>query len=214
MLAMACVIVIKSSNSPKVDISRFGSTEFIIGSSTYAFSGHAIVPSSEATASSLRAVPGNDRAVGLGSNTISAGGPAVTFGGSTFSVLSGGNGVMVDGNVAAMPKITARPSVFTLDAQVLNIDPFKAVFGLVTLPIGGAAATISGAIVSYGSSGLVGSKRYPLFEKVPQSLWTVAGQVITACSGDVVVGPGTTLHSGDPSLTISGTIVSLGLSGL
>ncbi len=192
-----------------------GSSQFVIGSSTYAFLDHAIVPYSEATAPPLEAVPGNNRAVKLGSTTLSAGGPAVTFAGSTFSVLSGGGGVMIDGNVAAMPKTTARPSVFTIGGQVLAIDPSKAVLGLVTLPVGGAAVTISGAVMSYGPSGLrVGSTTYPLFEKVPQSLWTVAGQVITAYPGEVIVGSGTTLHPGDPPLTISGTVVSMGPSGL
>lgn len=99
--------------------------------------------------------------------------------------------------------------------MTFTADPSGFQVGGTTLTRGGAAATISGTMVSLGSSELlVGSSAVQLPPETNVGILTVPeGQVFTPNVNGFVIGS-TTLYQGGPAVTVSGTVASFGPSGL
>ncbi|KAL9120012.1 MAG: hypothetical protein Q9187_003434, partial [Circinaria calcarea] len=117
--------------------------------------------------------------------------------------------------------VPASPIV--LGGQTASIvNPSAIIIGSQTAVLNQPAITISGTPVSLGTAGVVlgNSKAIPIFMSVAATappIATIAGQAITALpgqSGQVIAFDGTTLTPNSPGLTISGTPISLGPSGV
>ena len=186
-----------------------GNDRVIVGVSTFGVSHAPALPMMEA-------IPYDSRLIKFGAATIIAGGSAIVIAGSTISVPPGADHVIIDGTTAAMPFFTAPSSVFHVGSQTFTANPSEAVIGSSTLRVGSPAITTSGTVVSLGPSGVETNSSIVPLTTPPLSLasiFTVAGHVITANLAEAVVET-TTLHQGEPPITISDTIISLGPSGL
>ena len=207
-------------------------------------------------------VPGQSSQVVIPSGssliTLSAGGPAATIGTGVISVAP--SGIAVGSSVQSFSSLDPAPggadspngggsqAQFTVAGTVYTalrtgslgnggevIIPSGS--GLVTLSIGGPAATVGTQVISAGSNGLVqgGSTRsFSLANSpsaalgsegnAPQAQFTISGTPYTALqtsvpghSGEVVIPIGsffTTISPGGAPATIGGQIISAGSSGL
>jgi len=140
---------------------------------------------------------------------ITPGGAPVTISGSVIAIPSGGTGLIVNGKTVPLP----TNSVFTIAGQTFTAAPTGFAVAGQSLSPGGSAITLSGTVLSLGPSGLqIGSSTIPLSSPQP-SVFTIASQTFTASPSGFTIGSQTLLPGG-PALTLSGTIISLGPSGL
>ncbi|KAL9091298.1 MAG: hypothetical protein Q9165_004932 [Trypethelium subeluteriae] len=167
----------------------------------------------------------------LGSTTIVPGGPAATVSGQTVSVASAG--VAVGGDTVSYLQPLAGASqaqptaIITIGSQAHTIQAGGALdLGSTTLVPGGPAAIISGKIVSLAPQGVaVASSTFAYSAPAasvsaagfPSSgaVFTFGAQTFTApagSGGSLIMGS-TTLTAGG-ALTFSGTVISMGSSGV
>lgn len=152
-------------------------------------------------------------------STVHANDPAITFQGVPVSL---GHSALVAGSPTVLLPTGSSNGVFTAAGHTFTP---QAESGIIvagnTLSINGPAATVSGIAVSLASSGLViGSQTFAIPTAVPSpepsanSVFTVAGQVITPHGADAAIIAGTTLSMSGPAATISNTVISLPSSGI
>ncbi|KAF2232791.1 hypothetical protein EV356DRAFT_534306 [Viridothelium virens] len=167
----------------------------------------------------------------LGSATIVPGGPAATVSGQVVSVASGG--VAVGGNTVSYLQPLAGASqaqptaIITIGSQVHTVQAGGALdLGSTTLVPGGPAATVSGKVVSLAPQGVAVASSTVAYSAPPVSVsvagspssgavFTFGTQTFTApagSGGSLVMGS-TTLRPGG-ALTFSGTVISMGTSGV
>jgi len=111
--------------------------------------------------------------------------------------------------------ISIGGQIFTVDADENLVKPG------ITVRIGDPATTINGVAVSAGTSGIIlvdpansQVKSIPFTRPDPGTIITAGMALMTiAPGGGLIVAPGTTLHAGDPSITVDGTIVGVGTDG-
>lgn len=122
------------------------------------------------------------------------------------------------GNQATLSSrlISTASSFTTIDGSTyaLTSAPTPAIDAIISP--GGSAATVSGIVYSIpleGSGVVVDGEMMPLPTSPPQSLFTVAGETFTANPAGFVVQRETISLDG-AAVTLSGTVVSLGPSGL
>ena len=137
--------------------------------------------------------------------------PAVNIAGTSISL--GPNGLVVGTSTISLPTITPAAVISAAgQAGILGPDGYFTIAGT-TLSPEAPAITVAGTRISLGSNGLItGSSTLPL---PPTSMVTIAGHAypVSKISIGLVIG-GTTLHPGQPAITISGTPVALEGSGL
>ncbi len=148
--------------------------------------------------------------------TLTPGGPAVTISGTRISLAPSGTQVVVGGSTIGLPH-TAKPPYspppLTLGSQAYtaNSNSEYTLDGQILTP-GGPAVTVSGTRLSLAPSAtqvIVGSSTIrlgPLFTPPPL---TFGSQTFTANSASDYIIDGQTLIPGAPSITISGTPISL-----
>ncbi|TKA61511.1 hypothetical protein B0A55_11787 [Friedmanniomyces simplex] len=160
--------------------------------------------------------PAQKGVVVVGGNRLSVGGPAAIVHGAAVSL--GPAGIVADGSLIALAQpaasAAAQVAVVTIGGQTLTALPQPGsgttsdlVLAGSTVSVGGPAATISGAIVSAGASGLVvGSQTVPL-SHVPGATGgsqvivtlgaaaTIFGTVLSAASAGLVVGSSTLVYT-------------------
>lgn len=179
----------------------------------------------------ITATPG--RPLVVAGTTLAPNVPVVVDG---HTLSSGSAGLVVDGtSVIALPGSGGQTPAaeFTIGSQTFTASaanaasPSEIVIAGTTLSHGGPAATISGAVVSAGSAGLVidgeQTVQLPGEGLVPtaatsQAVLTIGSSTITAIlatrSGNAIVVDGTTLSPGGSPVTVDGTHVSAGTGGL
>ncbi|KAI4212297.1 MAG: hypothetical protein LQ351_005010 [Letrouitia transgressa] len=146
---------------------------------------------------------------------LSQGGPGITLSRTPISLGSSG---LVVGEVTlplAAPS-QARQSPLTVAGQVFTPNPTGFPIADTALSRGGPGITLSGTPISLGSSGLVvGEATLPIAtsSQASQSPLTIAGQVFTPNPTAFPIAD-TALSRGGPGVTLSGTPISLGPSGL
>ncbi|KAI9705626.1 MAG: hypothetical protein M1836_006382 [Candelina mexicana] len=141
----------------------------------------------------------------ISGKTLHPGDPAIWVSGTRISL--GSDGLAVGTSTIPLLGIATRVGQvdFATDAAGNLLISGK------TLHPGDPPIWVSGTRISLGTDGLaVGTSTIPLL-----AIPTRAGQVgvTTDAGGNAIIG-GTTLHRGDPAITVSGTRISLGDSGL
>lgn len=160
--------------------------------------------------------------------TVSRGGPAAIIGGTT--VRLGDASITLESpsgtSTIAVPNTYFSFSIMVGGRQLTFLDEDNIVAQPVLLDSNDPAVTVAGSmIVSAGSSGITiidietGNIQYIPFERLASmssvTAVRVGGQVLTLdANGDLILGSGKTLHPGDPAVTISGTVVSIGTAGI
>lgn len=148
-----------------------------------------------------------------GGMTVSAGGSTTTISGTPVSLLPNGAGVVIGTSTVALP-VGVASSLPAVAGQQLQTGPNGNVIipGVTTLTPSGAAATISGTVISVASNGgsvVVGSSTIPLARTAnPLPSITFGGSTVTANSQSQLVIAGQTLSPGSV-ITVSGTPISL-----
>ena len=140
----------------------------------------------------------------VAATTLTPGGSAITISGTPVSLAPGGT-LAIGSSTIALPSQT----VFTVGGQTFTAE--QTGFAIASTSISpGHAVTISGTIVSLGPSGalVVGSSTMSL---PSETVFTVGGQIFTAEPTGFAIA--STSISPGQAVTISGTIISLGLSG-
>lgn len=186
-----------------------GSNGLVVGSSTYAVP----APSSAPTLPSIGGQQVQQAANGgvvVAGTTLLPGTPGMMISGTSVTLDSAG--LIVGSSTYALQTSTSA-GVYTIGGETITAGPSSEVLlGGQTLSLGGAAATVSGTIISLDSVGLVvGHNTYsiPAASHEAAPLLTFGGRVYTANTlGDFVVGSQTLLPGG-AGITISGTPVSL-----
>ena len=151
--------------------------------------------------------------ISVAGTTITPGAPPITTSGTPISY--GSFLLAVGTSTTSLAVNTQKPIMTTIAGQTVTIGRQNAVeIAGVTMTPGAAAITVSGKVISLGSSILVvGTSTVPLQPQNAEPLITnVAGYRITAAP-DAVEVPGTTLHPGNPRVTLDGTLSSLDTSG-
>ncbi|KAF2478277.1 uncharacterized protein BDR25DRAFT_309060 [Lindgomyces ingoldianus] len=153
--------------------------------------------------------------------TLTRGGAPLVISSTTFSIGDGGLTIISPSTSTNIP-FSNNPVTVTLGPgnSPLTIDPAGSVILALgtTLRPGDPAITVSGSTLSIGPSGIVvigpqGTSTIPIPTSGPQIL-TIGASTYTLANGALVLGPGTTLSFGDPAITISGTIYSIGTAGV
>jgi len=215
------------ANDPAITIQgvpvSLGHSALVAGSSTV------LLPTGSSngvfTAAGHTFTPQAESGIIVAGNTLSINGPAATVSGIAVSLAS--SGLVIGSQTFAVPTAMTNPepsanSVFTAAGHAFTPQPGPAVIVAGNaLSINGPAATVSGTAVSLASSGLViGSQTFaiPTAVQSPEpsanSVFTVAGQVITPHGADAAIIAGTTLSMSGPAATISNTVISLPSSGI
>jgi hypothetical protein len=153
--------------------------------------------------------------------TSSAGGSAETIFGTVIATqpFISAPGSIVTQSRSGLGTAASVESVFTtkFGGQFVSADSSGAVIGgTATLTAGGSAITVAGTVISVGSSGIViGDSTVQVVPPASGMFTTVVGgQSISADSTEVVIGGTETLSAGGPGATISGTVISVGASGI
>jgi len=127
----------------------------------------------------------------------------------------GDSGLVIGSSTIPLPTVgpaSAAPAITTLGQTFSRIGASDVVFGHTTLSIGGPGATILGAEVSLGTSGLVVGSLTVAFPTATPTLTTL-GHTFVPVNGSAVAIDGTTLSLGEGTI-IDGSLVSVGSSGL
>ena len=147
----------------------------------------------------------------IAGTTLVPNAPAVNIAGTSISL--GPNGLIVGTSTINLPTIT--PAVVINAAGqpgILGPDGYLTIAGT-TLSPEAPAITVAGTRISLRPNGLiVGSSTRPL---PPRSMITIAGHAypVSKVSNRLAIG-GSTLYTGQPAITTSGTPVALEGSGL
>ncbi|KAF2471186.1 uncharacterized protein BDR25DRAFT_313811 [Lindgomyces ingoldianus] len=156
--------------------------------------------------------------------TIQKGGTAVTISGTTISIGDRSVTLRSPAGVTSIPIGSAGSSAhITVGFQELNFDSAGNLLAVgVTLKQGDPAITIAGSVVSMGVSGILITnpgtgviKSISLSSLQGMQVINVGDQALTIDpAGNLVLHDGKTLHIGDPAITISGTVISIGTAGV
>ena len=131
------------------------------------------------------------------------------------------SGVLVIGSsTISLTNPSPTPSatkIFTMADQTFTPNPSGFSIDGTTISVDGPAATISGAVISFGQNGVleIGSSTVSLLNPSdihPNKAYTVAGQTFTPNPSAFFIA-GITISAGGPAVTLDGTVVSLGHSG-
>ena len=179
---------------------------------------------------------GSSGILDIGSSTISlAPSPAYTVGSKIFTpnptafsidgtiISAGGSGVNIDGTLVNLESsgildigssriLLPPPNVYTIGGETFTANPTAFSIDGTTISAGGPGLTIDGTVVSLESSGIldIGSSRILL---PPSNVYTVGGETFTANPTAFSIDD-TRISAGGPGVTIDGTVVSLGTSGI
>ena len=147
----------------------------------------------------------------IAGTTLVPNAPAVNIAGTRISL--GPNGLIVGTSTISLPTVTSSAVISAAgQAGILGPDGYFTIAGT-TLSPEAPAITVAGTRISLGSNGLIiGPSTLPL---PPTSMVTIAGHAypLSKISNGLAIGD-STLHSGQPAITISGTPVALEGSGL
>lgn len=147
----------------------------------------------------------------------------VTISGTTISVGTAGILVADPSGSRTIPFSSGLPySVTQVAGQAITIGPGSVIISPgTTLRAGDAPLTMDGTTLSVGTAGITvidptrGTQTIQFPSASPSaSILQIGGQAVTVGGGSIVLGLGTTLHVGDAPLTINGTAVSVGTSGI
>ncbi|KAL9607809.1 MAG: hypothetical protein Q9167_007314 [Letrouitia subvulpina] len=168
----------------------------------------------------------NPTAVPIAGTILSLGGPAVTVDNAPVSL--GRMGLVVGSSTLPVPNKGPRPTfAFSSDkglrvqstaaGNLVNLDLLQFARAGTTLSQGGPGITVSNTPISLGPSGLIVDgatlSRAAASQASLLSPLLVAGQVFTPNPAAFPIA-NTALSRGGPGVTLSGTLVSLGPSGL
>ena len=163
-------------------------------------------------------------AVMIGSQTIEAGEPPITIAGTPVSLDLRASNLVVGTSTIALPQArypsVFQPSLFAAGSVTLSANPNGGfIIEQKTLLPNGPVITFSNTPILLGSSGLVvGTQTYAV--PTPAPAFLPAGASLTIAGETFIPNPtafaldGITLVKGGPGITLSGTPVSLGPSGL
>lgn len=145
-------------------------------------------------------------------STLELGGKGIAVSGTKVSY--GLSGLVVGTSTVSLPAIHHSSTSFVLGGYTFNANPTTIAVSGATLTKGGHASVISGTPFSLGPAGLViGSSTYRLPYALPSSFLTTDSMAFTVVTtGIEVAGKG--LSKGELAVTMNGTAVSLGPSGL
>lgn len=183
-----------------------GNSRVVIGSNTYTLTSPTPAPIVTVAGQVITAAPSQ---LTFGATTLTPGGSPVVISGTPISL--GSSTLIIGSHTIALP----TSSVLAVAGVTFTADPSGFQVGGTTLTRGGAPVTISGTVVSLGSSALlVGSSAVQLPTEInPEILTVTGGQAFTTNVHGFVVGSNT-IRQGGPAVTISGTVMSFGPSGL
>ncbi len=147
----------------------------------------------------------------IAGTTLVPNAPALNIAGTRMSL--GPNGLSIGTSTINFPAITSSAMISPAGrAGIIGPDGDIIIAGSILSPEA-PAMTVAGTRISLGSNGLIiGSSTLPL---PPTSMVTIAGHVypVSKIADGLVIG-GSTLHTGQPAITLSGTPVALEGSGL
>ncbi|KAJ4294413.1 hypothetical protein N0V90_008103 [Kalmusia sp. IMI 367209] len=156
--------------------------------------------------------------------TLSSGGAPVVISSSTFNIGTGGLTIVSPETSTEIPFETTPVTVPVGPGSTpVILDPAGStvVLGGTTLTQGGEPVTVGGITLSVGSSGVVvvgpsgtSTIAIPTADSTTPQVVTVGSAQLTVTDGSVVLAPGTSLGVGDPAVTISDTVFSVGSTGL
>ena len=169
--------------------------------------------------------------VEISGQRVAPGAAPVTIAGQQFSLDSasvlnvGGSKVNLvaepSGTINIYPKSSASSGAFagkqtfTVADQTFEAEPSGFAIAGSTLTPGGVGISVAGTPVSLGQSGnlQIGASTVQLTNNAPTNVITVADQTLEANPTGFAIG-GATLNPNGPPITIAGTPVSLGQSGV
>ena len=147
--------------------------------------------------------------------TLYVDGPAATISGQLVSLAH--EGLVVDSSTLSFAAPASEATaIATVSGQTISRSPANGaiVVGGSTVSLNAPAVSVAGIRVSVNPSGLiVGSDTISLPPPGPSSVFTAAGQILTAVHSGIVIS-GQTLTPGAPAITVSGTAISLGTSDI
>lgn len=143
---------------------------------------------------------------------VTAGGSETTVSGVAVRLGSSGNLVLGDGTGAVN---TNHPSLFTVGSVTFTANPTAFAVGRTTVTAGGPDMTLANTLISLDPLGslVVGSSTIALQTPAPAIL-TKDGQTATFQDLSQVAFAGKTLTGGGLGISVSGTPISVGPSGL
>jgi len=152
----------------------------------------------------------------INGQSVAEGGSAVTVDGTVVSL--GPSGLQIGSSTVPWTAEEASQSVFQVGGTAFTAASTGLMLAGHTLAEGGSAVTVDGTVISLGPSGLqIGSSTIPLnaeqTAEAPLSTFEIDGTSFTAAPTGFPLA-GQTVADGGPAVTIDGTIVSLGPSGL
>ena len=151
----------------------------------------------------------------ISGHTIHPGMPATTIKSTPYSIAADGSHAVIGTSTISLPPLVT-PAPITIDGQTLTPKGSIYVASGTTITPGGLPATVDGTRISLASSGpsiYVGSKAYSLVQHLAQKTFQADGQTFTSLLDGGVVVASHTLHAGSPTITVSGTKISLGAEG-
>lgn len=147
--------------------------------------------------------------------TLSVDGPAATISGKLVSLAH--EGLVVDSSTLSFAAPASEATaIATVSGQTISRNPANGAIVVAgsTVSLEAPTVSIAGTRVSVNPSALViGSNTISLLPPGPSSMFTAAGQVLTAVRSGIVIS-GQTLTPGAPAITVSGTPISLGTSDI
>ncbi len=161
-----------------------GGTPLSLGPSGLVVGSKTIPPAKMTEASAVATIAGQAITpvpVGAGyvvaGSTVAQGAPFVTISGTPVSL--GVSGIVVGSETIQLPNIPEASLVATIAGQPITASPVRGAYVVAgsTITQGAPAITISGTPVSLGQELIVGSSTVKI---PPESVFNVAGQVITA----------------------------------
>ncbi len=173
-----------------------------------------LTTSSQPFTTAIEAVTIQSNGVAVAVNTPNPNVPAVLVAGTSASIMT--NGVVMATTTATHPTPATPAIIMAVGTAVTRLANGNVIISGSTLIPDAPSITIGGIPVSLGSNSLVvGTSTIALPSSPSTSSVLIAGQMLPiSLSPSVVAIAGTLIQSGQTAMTISGTPVSLGTSGL
>ena len=156
-----------------------------------------------------QAITAQPTAIAIAGTTIKPGDPASTVDGTRIFLNTAGS-LILDSKTISLPE----PLTTTIANQPITANPTAITIGATDIHPGDPAATIGGTRISLNtaSSLILDAKTIPLASTPPTLTTTIGNQPLTANPTALTIA-GTTLHPGDPAISIAGTPISLNAVG-
>ena len=156
-----------------------------------------------------QAITAHPTAITIAGTTINPGDPATTVDGTRIFLNTAGS-LILDSKTISLPE----PLTTTIANQTITANPTALTIGATDVHPGDPAATIGGTRISLNtaSSLILDAKTIPLASTLPTLTTSIANQPLTADPTALTIA-GTTLHPGDPAISIAGTPISLNAAG-